>query len=116
MRDPSDPLRAARDAVEVRRGDADDLAEPERDDREVVTAQTQHGQAEDDTGEHREADTERQDLPRVQVRELQRPGPREDGDGVRADRPERDVAEIEQTGETDDDVQPHGEQREQTPR
>src|SRR5919108_409960 len=43
--------------------------------------------------------------------ELQRPGPREDRHDVRADGPECDVPQIEKAGESDDDVQPDGEER-----
>ena len=47
------PLRAAREAVLVRRDVADDLAEGDRDDREVVGAQPQRREPEQHAGERR---------------------------------------------------------------
>ena len=45
----------------------DDLAEPERDDREVVAAQAQRRQADDDPGEEREEAGDDQDDPHRDV-------------------------------------------------
>ena len=93
--------------------EADDLAEGQRDDGEIVAAQAQHRKAEqhppeggEDAGDG-QADPER---PRPERR--QRGGDHVGGDdriGVGADGVEGDVAEIEQPGEADDDVEAPGE-------
>ena len=93
-------VRSAGDALPVEQHEADDLAEGERDDGEIVAAQPQHRKAEQDAPERgedageRQADPERQ----LEVRGEQRVG-------IGADRVERDVAEIEQAGEADHDVE-----------
>ena len=104
---------------------ADDLAEGERDDREVVAAQPQHRKAEQDAPERGEDAGDRQQHP-------ERPRPElveidgevgifgDEGDerqavlgeqreGIGADRVEGDVAEVEQAGEADHDVEPPAE-------
>ena len=93
--------------------EADDLAERQRDDGEIVAAQAQHRKAEqhppesgEDAGDG-QADPER---PRPERR--QRGRDHVGGDdriGVGADGVEGDVAEIEQSGEADDDVEAPGE-------
>ena len=90
--------------------EADDLAEGERHDGEIVAAQPQHGEAEDDAPECRENAGDRQ-------RDEEGPGQdavaepvgkkdgREQRIGIGADGVEGDVAEIEEAGEADHDVQ-----------
>jgi hypothetical protein len=106
-------------------GDApDDLAERERDDRDVVAAQAQGRQADQHPGDRRGDDRQHEDQQEVEVdaREVRGGLADEDVDplaaagvlpearaevahDVRPDREERDVAEVEQAGEADDDVQ-----------
>ncbi len=80
--------------------EADDLAEGERHDGEIVAAQAQHGEAEQHAPERGEDAGERQADP-------ERPAEigGEQRVGIGADRIEGDVAEIEQAGEPDHDVQ-----------
>ena len=112
----------AEDALVGVDGDAaDDLAERERHDRDVVAAQAQRREAEQRAGERGEERRYRQDQQPVQVDarlRLQELGDADVDVGgaeearaepahrVRADREERDVAEVEQAGEADHDVQP----------
>ena len=84
----------------VDQDEADDLAEGERDDGEIVAAQPQHGEAEDDPPHRGEDARERQADP-----ERQAEGRRQQRIGISADGVEGDVAEIEEAGETDHDVQ-----------
>ena len=79
---------------------ADDLAEGERHDREIVAAQPQDRKAENDAPHRREHSGERQADP-----ERQAEGRRQQRVGIGADRVKGDVAEIEQAGEADHDVQ-----------
>jgi hypothetical protein len=81
--------------------DADDLAEAQRDDREIVAAQAQHREAEqhaEEGGQGCRRAAGRCQKDRSKLRRQQRVG-------IGADRVEGDVAEIEQAGEADDDVQ-----------
>ena len=99
---------------------ADDLAERERHDRDVVAAQAQRREAEQRAGERGEDRGDRQDEQPVEVDAglgLQQLGDADVDVGGReearaepahrvgADREERDVAEVEQAGEADHDVQ-----------
>jgi hypothetical protein len=99
-RNRADAVRAAGEFGPVHQDDADDLAEAERHDRQVVAAQAQRRPAEKDAeaGCHRAGN--RQRLPE---------GPaelgRQEAVGVGADGVEGDVTEIEQAGQADDDVQ-----------
>ena len=108
------------DAVEVARGDADDLAEAERHDGEVVTAQAQGRRAEEDAGDQRHRDGDR-DADRERDRPLlrepepalerlddRRVGRPEQRDRVGAEGVEADVAEVEQAGQADHDVEADG--------
>ena len=99
-RNVGDAVRAARDLVPVEQDDPDDLAEAERDDREIVAAQPQHGKAQQHAEGRGEQAGQRQAGP-----EAEPEGLREQGVGVGPDRVEGDVAEVEQAGETDHDVQ-----------
>ena len=103
-RDAGDAVRAAGEIVPVDQHDADDLAEGERDDGEIVAAQAQHREAEDDPPERREEAGERQAEPEAEPEIL-----RDQREGIGADRIEGDVAEVEQAGEADHDVQPPAE-------
>ncbi len=88
----------------VEQDDAHDLAEGERHDGEIVAAEPEHGEAENDAPQRgggagdRQADPEAQAEMRGEQRE-----------GIGADRIEGDIAEIEQPGEADHDVQPPAE-------
>ena len=126
-RDPVRPVRqveaGAEEVVAVARDLRQDLAEAERHDREVVAAQAQRRQADDDPEERGDDAGERQQQPERHVdarqvridahraempgdvRELQRCEP---GSRVGAGRVERDVPEIEQARVADDDVQADG--------
>ena len=127
--DAGDAFRAVRDVdrrVEVVHEDADDLAEAERDDREIVAAQLQRRRAEQHAGAAGDQGAERDHHPprRVQAARKRRRDRREgvgqlrrgeQAEHVGADRVEGDVAEVEQAGVADDDVeaerQQHVEQR-----
>ena len=104
--DSVEALRAPGD-VEVVRGDADDLAEAEGDDRQVVAAQPQSRPADDESADDRGGHHHGQgrDQRPVALRG-QQPG------GVRADREERGVPEVEEPAVADHDVQPDGEHHE----
>ena len=98
---PSGPLVRI---VPVDDHDPDDLAEGERDDGEIVAAQAQHRETEDQPpagGQHpghRQADPEAE----IEIG-------REQSERIGADRIEGDVAEVEEAGEADDDIQPPAE-------
>src|SRR5699024_9622074 len=84
--------------------EADDFAERQRDDGEIVAAQSQHRKAEQDTPEGGKNAGERQQRIEGEAEGLGEQRVRISADGV-----ERDVAEIEQAGEADDDIQPEPE-------
>ena len=99
-RNAGDAVGAAGQALPVDDDEADDFAERQRDDGEIVAAQPQHRKSEhhapecgEDAGQ-RQADPERQ----PEIGRQQRVG-------IGADRVKGDVAEIEQAGEADHDVQ-----------
>ena len=79
---------------------ADDFAERQRDDGEIVAAQPQHGKAENHAPYRRQDAGERQADPKRKMK-----GGRQQRVGIGADRVERDIAEIEQAGEANDDIQ-----------
>ena len=99
-RDAADAGIAVGHRHPVDQDEADDLAEGERDDGEIVAAQPQHRKSEQDAPERREAARERQQEP-----ERQAEGLCQQRVGIGADRVEGDVAEIEQAGEPDHDVE-----------
>ena len=99
-RDVGDAVRAAGHRVPVEQDDPDDLAEAEGHDRQVVAAQAQHREAEQDAERGRERAGERQALPEAEIEPAG-----EQRVGVGADRVEGDVAEVQQPGEADHDVQ-----------
>ena len=103
-RNAGDAVRAAGQALPVDDDEADDLAEGQRDDGEIVAAQPQHGKAEQHAPERGEDAGERQADP-----ERQSEIGRQQRVGIGADRVERDIAEVEQAGEADHDVQPPAE-------
>ena len=100
---PCGPLVMLTGCDEVVEEDADDLAEAERHDGEVVAAQLERRRAEQHAEEARDGRADRQDDPERQVQIEVRA--REQRVHVRAYRVERDVAEVEQPGEADDDVE-----------
>ena len=102
--------------VQVVDENADDLAKPERDDREVIAAQLQNGRPEHDAEKGGDRGSERHHQPDRQMQTVRKHlrDPRELLRQVRrsqqrvhigADRIKGDVAEVEQAGEADDDVQ-----------
>ena len=95
-----DAVGAVGEGVPVDQHEADDLAEGEGDDGEVVAAQPQHREAEDHAPAGGEDAGERQADPERPAEMLGKQGV-----GIGADRVEGDVAEIEQAGEADDDVE-----------
>ena len=99
-RNAGDAVRAAGHALPVEQDEADDLAEGERDDGEIVAAQPQHGKAEQHAPERGEDAGERQADP-----ERQSEIGRQQRVGIGAHRIERDIAEVEQAGEADHHVQ-----------
>jgi hypothetical protein len=122
--DAIEPARSVGDVdrvLQVVQEHADDLAEAQRDDGEVVAAQPEHRKAEQAAGDRREQRGQRHHDPdrRVQpVRKerghggegLEQVRAREQRVHVRAHRVERDEAEVEQAGVADHDVQPERQQ------
>ena len=102
--DAGDAARAA-ESVGVGGGHADDLAEAEGDDGQVVAPQPQGGRSEDHPGHGGGGDGRRQDHPEAPALL----GP-EQGHGVGADGEEGDVAEVEEAGLADHHVEADGEQ------
>jgi len=88
--------------------DADDLAEAQGGDGQVVAAHLEHGRADQHPGDNPHHDGKRQRLPEVQAEEAQfRRG--QDGHRVGADGEVGHVAQVEHAGEADDDVEAHAE-------
>ena len=103
-----EPVRAVRE-IEVVREVEEDLAEEERDDREVVADEAPGGKADKDPEERGCNDDDRH---RPERRPVQpQPLRVEQRIGVGAEAPEGDVAEVEQARPADDDVQPEREHR-----
>ena len=110
------------DALAVDRDTVDDLAEGERDDRDVVAAQPQRRQPDQRAEPGGDHDRDHQDQDEVQVDPdqvrrradeastwmwpLKKNSEPNQPARVGAERVERDVAEVEQAGEADDDVEP----------
>jgi hypothetical protein len=119
LRDAAEAARASH-GVDVQDQDANDLAEAERHDREVVAAQAQRRHADEEPRDGREerADRERDEKHGAVAREgrhhRERPadsvaeGHGEVRRGVRADRHEPGVAERELSGEPVDQVEGDG--------
>ena len=99
-RNAADAVGAAGQALPVDDDEADDLAERQRDDGEIVAAQPQHRKAEQHAPERGEDAGQRQADP-----ERQSEIGRQQRVGIGADGVERDIAEIEQAGEADHHVQ-----------
>src|SRR5262249_21488946 len=122
--DGSDPLWAVGDIdglVEIVGEHADDLAKAQRDDREVVAMQSEHRQAEQNSGEGRGAQSyeEKWVEPSPGQREAAAEDDvgvwgAEDGPGVRAHREEGHVAEVQEAGQPDDDVETERQHHEDT--
>ena len=105
--DQVDALRTVGDIdrrVEVVEKDADDLAEAQGDDGEVVAAQAQGRRAQQHAEQPGDQRPERQYEPDRQVQaELRRS---QQGIKIGADRVEGDIAQIEQAGVADHDIEP----------
>src|SRR3990172_11987835 len=91
-RNAGDAVRSAGKRLPIGQNNAHDLAEPERDDGEIVAAQTQHRKAEQDTHKTGEHTGERQTFPKRKIEIY-----REQRVTVSADRVERYVTHIKQT-------------------
>ena len=104
--DQVDALRSVGDVdrrIEIVHENANDLAEAQRHDRQVVAAKLERRRAEQHAEDAGDAGAERQDHPERQMQaEVRR---REQRVDIRTDGIERDVAEVEQSGETDDDIE-----------
>ncbi len=105
-RDSGNAVWPAREVLPVQQDEADDLAETERDDGQIIAAQPQHWKTEHETGERREDAGERQADPERQTEIL-----RDERVRVGADCIEGDIAKIEQTREADDNVEAEAEHR-----
>ncbi len=99
-RNVGEPVGPAGHLPPVEQDDPDDLAETERHDRQVVAAQAQHGEAEQNAERGGERAGQRQALPKAEIEPLG-----EEGEGIGTNRIEGDVAEVEQPGQADHDVQ-----------
>ena len=110
--DAGDAVGAARQRLEPvgQEDQADDLAEAQGDDGQVVAAHLQHGDAQDDAGRNANQHRKGQRLPPGQLHaqplDLRRG---QDADGVGAQGKEGHVAQVQQAGEAHHDVQaqPH---------
>jgi hypothetical protein len=99
---------------------ADHLAEPERDDGQVVAAQAQHRQPEQDAGERGHQEPHHEEHVEHRGRQRERSAAEEhvavrradDGPRIGADGKERHVAEVEQTGQPHHDVEAERQRRE----
>ncbi len=102
--DAADAVRAAGEVGHVAQQDADDLAEAESHDGQIVTAQAQHREAQQEAEQccHRAGDGQCSPEPDPVIVREQRVG-------VGTDGVETDVTQVEQAGQTDDDVQPEAE-------
>jgi hypothetical protein len=103
--DTVDTVRAARNP-QIGGNDARDLAEPKRDDREVVAAQAQSGVADDDAGNTGKREAERQRFPEREVQQCFQQRRR-----VRTDGEEGRIAQIQQPRISDNNIQPEPEDR-----
>ncbi len=104
--DQRDALRAVGDVDRLRQvvqEDADDLAEAQRDDRQIVAAQLERRCAQQDAEQAGDGGADRQDDPERQMQVEVRDG--QQRVDVGADRVEGDIAQVEQAGEADHDVQ-----------
>ncbi len=99
-RDRGDAGIAVGQVRPVDQDEADDLAEGQRHDSEVVAAQAQDRETEDDAPKGREDAGQRQADPKAQPE-----GGRQKRVGIGAHRIKGDVAKVEQPGEANDDVQ-----------
>ena len=102
--DAGDAVGPVGDVGPIEQHDADDLAEGERDDGEIVASKPEHREAEHDAPKRRRGAGDRQADPKAQA-EMRG----EQREGIGADGIEGDIAEVEQPGEADDDVQPPAE-------
>ena len=106
MRDRRDALWAAVE-VEVVGRDGNDLPEAQGDDGQIVAAQPQDRGTEDQAGQGRDGDAERQHEPEVPVVPGGRAAPAVAPDGV-----ERHVAQVQHAGLADDHVEADGQEDE----
>ena len=95
-----DAVRAAGDMLPVQQNQANDFAEGEGNDGEIIAAQAQHGKAKQNAPEGGKDARQRQADPEGQIERG-----RQQRVGICADRVEGDVAEIEQASETHHDIQ-----------
>src|SRR5690606_15518885 len=93
-RNLADAAGAAGERAPVDEHEADDLAESQSDDGQIIAAQTQDRKAEDDAEQRGDDAGDRQAYPE---RHAEIHG--QQSEGIGADRVEGDIAEIEQAGE-----------------
>jgi hypothetical protein len=106
--DAGDPARTVGERLPVVERHPHDLAEGERDDGEVVAAQSERWRTDDEPEEHREQHRHGHDDPEVPLQiEARR---REYRGRVRPHGEERDVAEVQQPGLAEHEVEAHREQ------
>ena len=100
LRDAVDAVRTARQALPVQENDADDLAEGQRHDGEVVASQAKHGKGERNAKKRRKHARQREAHP-------ERPAElsRDQRIGVGPDRVKGHITEIEQSRQPHDHVQ-----------
>ncbi len=119
-RDALGPVGQVDRLVEVVGEDADDLAEAEGHEGQVVSVEAEDGQAQENARARRDAhahEQEDEEPPRGEREEiaaedqvgLRRP---EDRPRIRAHREEGDVAQVEEAGQADHDVQPERQRHE----
>jgi hypothetical protein len=104
LRDIRDAVRPVGHGRPVDQDDADNLAEGERDDGEIVASKSQHREAENDAPQRRGSPRDRKAHPEA---EAEMGG--EQREHIGAHRVEGDVTKVEQTCEADHDVQPPAE-------
>ena len=93
-------VRPAGDRRPVQQYDPDDFTKPDRDDGEILAAQTQHRKPKKNPETRRYQTGKRQCFPKGEIEVA-----RQQGKSIGAYRVKGDVAEIEQTGEPDDDIE-----------
>ncbi|MNJ51014.1 hypothetical protein D3C77_463060 [compost metagenome] len=103
--DVTDAVRTAGQTGEVTQEQADDLTETQGHDRQVVTAQAQYREAEQETEGRRHHAGDRQTDPEAPAKVV-----RQQGVAVGADGVEADIAQVEQASQTHHDVQAQAQQ------
>ena len=90
-----------------------DLAQRQGRDGQIVAADLEHRNAEDDPDDHRDEHGDRHRLPERQLGQRVGAVGHEQSGRIGADRIEGDEAQIEQPGHADLEIEPHAHEREQ---